>query len=80
MDNKSETTIVLVGMPHGNEQIGFFYCRNWLLNDRLNTTYNYLIVPILDYDVAMENSWICESFEYKDFLLNNYIVFCNPKV
>jgi hypothetical protein len=72
-DNKSETTIVLVGMPHGNEPIGFFYCRNWLLNDRLNTTYNYLIVPILDYDVAMENSWICESFEYKDFLLNNYI-------
>lgn len=72
-DNKCEKTIVLVGMPHGNEPVGFFYCKKWLLNGKMNKKYNYFIVPILDYEIAMENIWIDEDFEYKEFLSNNYI-------
>ncbi len=34
-NNKSEKIIVLVGMPHGNEPIVFFYCKKWLLTEKV---------------------------------------------
>lgn len=72
-DNKCEKTIIIVGMPHGNEPIGFFYCKKYLLKVDVKKRYNYFIVPILDYEIAMKNIWINECFDYNEFLVNNYI-------
>ena len=66
-------TIVIVGMPHGNEPVGFFFCEEFILKKEWTYSYNYLVIPVLDYDVAVQNIWIDKKFVYERFLEGNYL-------
>ena len=66
--------IAIVGMPHGNEPIGFWYCLDFVRRGtyKLHKS-NFLVIPILDYEVALLNEWIEREFSLEKFIFSNYI-------
>lgn len=82
-NNAKNEYILIIGMPHGNEPVGFWYCLDFMRNHIKNEPFNYnnyLIIPVLDYEVAIRNMWISEKFNLTRFSHSNFLNTVNEQI